>query len=129
MNIYVPLFQYLARFSFRMRNVSDKILEKIRRHILCLIHFSPHSRRDNVEKYFTAGQAPVDRMAHAHCTLHTEGYKNTFRICITYCFSTATIVVRTGLTVTSHADCLSFFYILGAEDSDIGGKVTNMHTI
>ena len=32
------------------------------------------------------GQATDDSMVHAHCMLHTQGYKYTHRLCITYCF-------------------------------------------
>jgi hypothetical protein len=45
-----------------------------------------------VEKYSTAGQAKDDNMAHAHCMLDTQGYKDTFRTCNSYCFSAAIIV-------------------------------------
>ena len=37
-------------------------------------------------------------MAHALCMLDTKGYKHTLRICITYCFSTASIVARKRLS-------------------------------
>jgi len=53
-----------------------------------------------VEKCGTAGQATDDNVAHAHCMLDTKGYKPTLRICINYCFSTATVVKRTLLNVT-----------------------------
>jgi hypothetical protein len=55
---------------------------------------------DNVEKYFNAGQATDDKIAHAHCMLCTYVYKHTLRKCNTYCFSTATMVAGTPLTVT-----------------------------
>jgi len=38
-------------------------------------------------------------MVHAHCMLDTQGYKYTFRICNIYCYSTATVVMRTCLNV------------------------------
>ena len=31
-------------------------------------------------------------LAHGHCVLDTSGYRHTFRICNTHCFSSATIV-------------------------------------
>jgi len=52
-----------------------------------------------VEKYDNARQATDDNMAHAHCVLCTKGYKHTPRICNTYCFSTTTMVARTGLNM------------------------------
>jgi hypothetical protein len=56
-----------------MRNVSDNIVEKIKTHILFAITVCPKScrLRDNVEKYFRAGQATDDNMAHACFMLDT----------------------------------------------------------
>ena len=59
-----------------------------------------------MEKYFTAGQATDDNMAHAHCILYTEGYIHTLRLCNTYCISTASMVARTRLCVTLYVHCL-----------------------
>jgi len=53
-----------------------------------------------VEKYSRAGQAADDSVVHAHCMLHTLGYKYTLIICNTYCFYTATKVAQTRLDVT-----------------------------
>jgi len=39
--------------------------------------------------------------------LDTQVYKQTLRIRNTYCFSTATMVARTRLSVTSYLHCLS----------------------
>jgi len=61
---------------------------------------------DNVEKYCKAGQVTDDNMAHVRCMKNTYGFKNTLRICNTYCFSTASLVTRTRLNVTSHLHCL-----------------------
>ena len=49
-----------------------------------------------MQKYRRAGQASRDNMAHAHCMLGTEVYKHSPRI---FCFSTATVVARTRLSV------------------------------
>jgi len=53
----------------RMRNVSAKAVEKIDLHNLFLW--------DNVEKYSWVGEATDDKMAHAHCMLDNQCYKNT----------------------------------------------------
>ena len=46
-------------------------------------------------------------MAHAHCMLDTYGYTPRVRICITYCFSIATMVARTHLNAKLYyTDCL-----------------------
>jgi len=44
--------------------------------------------------------------AHALCMLDNYGYKHTFRIYSTHCFSKATTVKRTRLSVTLHIPCL-----------------------
>jgi hypothetical protein len=50
---------------------------------------------NKVRKYCRAVKATDDNMAHAHCMFDTWGYKYTYRLCNTYCFSTATMVART----------------------------------
>ena len=86
-----------------MRNISDKSCRENRNTRFCSI--TPPPRKscrswDSAEKYCRAGQATDDNMAHAHCILDNLGYKHTLRICNTYCFSTATMVARTRLSVT-----------------------------
>jgi hypothetical protein len=56
----------------RLRNVSDKFVEKIRTRILYSIFFfflKSCSLWDNVESYCTTGQTTDDYLAHAHCML------------------------------------------------------------
>jgi len=43
---------------------------------------------------------PDDIVVYAHCMLDTYGYRHTLRICNTHCFSTATMVAQTRLSVT-----------------------------
>jgi hypothetical protein len=57
-----------------------------------------------VEKYCRARQATDDNMAHAHCMLDNSGYKYTLRICNTHCFSAATVVAGTRLSVTLYVN-------------------------
>jgi len=45
-----------------------------------------------VEKYSRAQQATDDNVAHAHCMVDAEGYKDTLRLCNSYCYSTATVI-------------------------------------
>jgi len=71
---------------------------------------------DNVEIFCRARQATDDNIVHAHCMLDAYGYKHTLRIYNTYCFSTATMVVRTCLNVTSYILCLSCYYSLISVD-------------
>ena len=76
-------FHIISRsLSVKMRNVWNKILEKIKTHILCSVTLYRKSCRswDNVEIYCRLWQATDDNMAHAHCMLDNEGYKHTLKI-------------------------------------------------
>jgi len=59
----------------RMRNISDKVLEKIETHILGSITFFRQSCLlwDIVEKSCTARQATDDTVVPGHCRLENEG--------------------------------------------------------
>ena len=98
---------------FRMRNVSSKFCrENQNTHFISknffrkscrLWHYCGkiwYSQTDHGWQYGTA---------HAHCMLDNYGYRHTLRICNTYCFTTATMVKRTGLSVTLYIHCLSCF--------------------
>jgi len=50
-------------------------------------------------------------MAHAHCMLDPQDYKHPLRICNTYCFSTATLVARTRLSVALYVHCLCCYVL------------------
>jgi len=58
-------------FLLRMKNVSDKPLQKIKPHLLCSLTYSRKSSGlwDNVEKYSKARQATDDNVTHAFCLL------------------------------------------------------------
>ena len=64
---------YLAHFFLDSEMFLIKIVQKIKTHILCSKMFSGKSCRlwENVEKYYTEGQATVDNMALARCMLDT----------------------------------------------------------
>jgi len=67
---YVNTFiSYL--FYVTMRNVSEKIVEKIKRHVLCSIMFFPKIVRlvGKCRKRCTAGEATDGNMTHAQCRL------------------------------------------------------------
>jgi hypothetical protein len=70
-----PIYIFIASILFllRVRNVSDKFVEKLKTHILCsVISFRKSCRLwDNVEKYCRAGQATNEKVAHASCKLDT----------------------------------------------------------
>jgi hypothetical protein len=64
-----------------------------------------------VENYCRVGQSTDDNMAHIHCIQDNQGYKPTLTICNTYCFSTATVVARTLLSVMLYIHYLSSFFL------------------
>jgi len=50
--------------------------------------------------------------AYAHFILDTQVYRYTLKFFNTYCFSTATVVARTRLSVTLYVHCLSCVILL-----------------
>jgi hypothetical protein len=107
----------------RVKSVWDKVVEKIKKHILyskTFLWVSCHLW-DNVEKYCRAGQATDDNMAHAHCMQDTKVYKYTLRICNIYCFSTATMVARMHPNITLYVNCLYFLCFMGRSYRDAKG--------
>ena len=91
----------------RMRNVSDKSCTENTNTPLCSVTFFFFENRGKISWSRTGHK---DNMAHAHCVMDTSGYKHALRICNSYCFSTATMVARTRLSVTLCVYCLSFRY-------------------
>jgi hypothetical protein len=90
----------------RMKNVSDKSCRENQNTHLCSVTYFWKSC------HLWDGQATHYSMVHVHCMLDTKVYKHTYWICNTYCFSTATLVARTHLSITLHIHCLSFFFFL-----------------
>jgi hypothetical protein len=78
-------WSYLAQFFLQWEMFQTKVAQRIKKNILCPVTFFRKSYRlwDNVGKYYTAGQATDENMAHAHCMLDTWGYKHALRICNT----------------------------------------------
>jgi hypothetical protein len=80
MKTNIHFWSYLAHFFLEWEMFRTKVVEKIKTHILCSVTFFRKTCRlwENVEtNYCKSGQATDDNMAHAHCMLHTLGYKNT----------------------------------------------------
>jgi hypothetical protein len=72
----------------RMRNVSDKVVEKVEAHFLCSITVCRQSCHlcYNEEEYSRPRQATDGNMAHAHCIIGNKSHKHILRICNTYSF-------------------------------------------
>jgi len=96
-----------------MRNVSDKSRREnqnarfvFNNFILKIVPFMRY-----VEKYGGVGQATDGNIiwrVNIVCWIPKSINTYTLRICNTYCSSTATIIVRTRLTVTLYAHCQHF---------------------
>ena len=84
-----------------MINVSKQVVEKLETRVLCSITFFENPAVCEImwKKYCRARQATIDNTAQAYCMLDTQGYKYTHIGCVTNCFSTATMVARTRLSV------------------------------
>jgi len=93
----------------RMRNVSDKFVEKIKTHILCVITFFIGNRALYETMWKNAvkpgrPQMTIRRMCIA-CSISNA--TDTLRTSNNFCVSTATTVARTRLHVTLCLQCLS----------------------
>jgi hypothetical protein len=105
---------YLAQFFLAWEMFQTKVVQEIKTHILCRITlFSWKSRHlwDNVEKYFRAGRATDDNMAHAHCMLGNKRYKHTLTICSTYCFPLQQWLKESASMLRCNVHCLSSFIL------------------
>ena len=129
-----------------MRNASDKVVEKIKKkHVLCSVTLfrKSHHVWDNAEKYNgdrgTTNDATTWRIgvacwisksicmyAHAYARApwyptrtHTQACTHR-HICNTYCFSIASMVSWTRLSVTLYVHCLSCFELWDTSGSHSG---------
>jgi len=93
-----------------MRNVSDTRCEEIEN---TCFNFGNYFRKlcslwDKEEKYFKAGQATDENMAHAHCMLDKKDNRHELKIGNNYCSYSATFVARKRPNIASYVGCLSF---------------------
>ena len=67
------LFIISHSFRLRMRNSSDKVVEKIKTHILCSVNFFENRAvyEKMRKKYFKGGRPQVTIWRHSHCMLDT----------------------------------------------------------
>jgi hypothetical protein len=110
-------FMIISRSIFlRTRNVSKKVVEKIKTHILCSVSFS---RKwcllcDNVENYSTARQVTDDNIIlfmRFACWI-TKATDTHSEYVILIAFHTATMVTWTRLNVTLYVHPLSCFTLI-----------------
>jgi hypothetical protein len=103
MNTNIHFLLYLAQLSLEWEMFHTKIVEKIKTHILCSKTF--FSENHAVYKIMWRNIVASDRRKCKACWI--TKVTDTLRICITSCFSTATIDARTRLNDSLHVHCLS----------------------
>ena len=107
-------FMTLCRWILlRVRNVSDKSCRENQNTHFMFSNFFPENRAvyEICGKIWWSqrGYRWQHNTAHARCMLDNYGYRHTHKHtqCITCCFSTATLVSLTRLSVTLYVHCLS----------------------
>jgi len=82
-----------------------------------------------VENYYShTGHRWQYNKPHVLCMLDKYGYRHTFIVFYSYCFSTSTMVTRTRLNITLYVNCEScFMYSLQATHTE-GNKLNLLKT-
>ena len=135
MKTNINFLSYLAHFFLECEILQSKLVEEIKTHILCskTLFFENRTVYEIMSRqYCRAQQATDDNMAHAHCTLDTQGYKHTHSGCViliafplqqwlhesaamlryTYIACLALVQINVTNTSTSHISFFSFKNIL-----------------
>jgi hypothetical protein len=98
MKTYADLY-YLTEFFLEWEIFQTKVVEKVKTHILCSIHFSQKCHLwGNVEEYGKARLATDDNIIHICFACWITKVRNTHSECNS-CFSTATVIMWTRLNV------------------------------
>ena len=103
--------RYLSDISLEEEMFQKRVVEEINIHILYSITPAPLKIEPfmrYVEKYCRVGQATDDNAAHAPCMMGIEDYRYILRIRNIYCFSKATVVMRTREMLRLYVHCLSY---------------------
>ena len=93
----IYIFHPISLFLLKLRSVSDNICRNIQ---------STHFMFSN---FFRKSYRLLDNADRPHCMMDTWGYKYILRLCTTYCFSTATMVARKRLSVTSYVYVVTLY--------------------
>ena len=108
-------FLTISHPVLRMRNVSDKSCrENQNTHFMFKILFLEiHAICEMMWKKIVEQDRPHMLVWHRHGTCWITEAISTFVICNTYCFSAATVVAQTHLSVMLYLHCLSCFCSCG----------------
>ena len=71
MKTNILLLSLISHFFLEWEMFQTNVVEKIKTHILYSVFFKSCREWENMEKYYRAGQATDDNMAHAHWMLDT----------------------------------------------------------
>jgi hypothetical protein len=106
--VNVKFMMISCSLLLRMGNMSDKVCRENQstRFIFSNV-FRKSLSCTRVRKNTVQPRRSHMTMIHAHCMLHTKGYKHTLTICNTYCLSTTTMVARMRNNITLSVHCLS----------------------
>jgi hypothetical protein len=115
--VWRPMYIYdtISVSSSWNENVSDKRFWENKKLLFLPMIYSrkPCLLWSNMEKYGSTRQVThiwQCDMTHALSILYNWDYRHTLRICNTYAFSTATMVIRKRLNVMLYVHCLSFLF-------------------
>jgi len=100
-------WSHLAQFFLEWKMYHPKLVEKNKTHFT----FSRAPPPTKIVPFVWCGKNLYHRTGRQwqYGYTHTHTHTHTHRICIIYCFSMATMVMRTRLNVTFYAHCLSCF--------------------
>jgi len=104
---WIPMYMY---DNISLRNISDKsFIGNQNRHFMINKFFSENRAVYEVFRkirYSQTGHRWQYDMQHAHYVQVKSSYRQNFKMCNDYQFSTATMAARTRLSVTVHVNCL-----------------------
>jgi len=124
--INIHFWSYLAQFFLKWKLFQIKVIDKIKKHILCSVTFFENRAVYEItwKKYCRAGQATDNNNARSITCWIPKTTNHKFRLC----FSTETFVEGTRLKVTLYVHCLSCLYISwpNSHSEDVGANSIKM---
>jgi len=116
-------------FRLRIRSVSDKSCRENKNIYFMFKTFSPNimrfMRSCGKMWYSQTAHGIQYNTAHGLCLPDNKGYQHTLKICNTYCFSTATIVIRTLMKRSNLMQQYADIYLLQGHSACFGCHSTH----
>jgi len=103
----IYIFENISLNFHRMRNVSEKVVDKIKTRILCSV--TSFSENDAVQETVWKNMVQPDRsqIVILYSAEKMKECRHTLMIFITFCFSTTAVVMLKHFNVTLYVHCLS----------------------